>query len=215
MVTGFRGAVLAGVIAAVFATSFLAEPFRGGGWFWDLGNALGLLAFAGLLFQMIPVPRKRSVRRHEVLGYWVLGTAILHAFWFLAGDGTVRFYLLPGGPAHMWLGLAGLIALAVLSVLARMPDRLRVHRHYRQFRKAHRILGFVTVGAAALHVVLSGFYLPAWWQAGVLAGVLVACVSGRRYWARLAHAPAASVSGYLIFGAMACVLFLLIRDGTP
>ncbi len=215
MASASRGTVLAFVIVAVFAISFLAEPFAGGGWFWDLGNALGFLSFAGLLFQMIPAPRGWLARRHEVLGYWVLGIAMLHAFWFLAGDATVRFYLLPGGPAHMWFGLAGLVLLALLSVVARVPDRLRVHRQYRHFRRTHRILGYAVIGTLGLHVVLSGFYLPMWWQAGLLFGLSLACMTGRGYWARLAPARAASVGGYLVLGAIACAVFLLIRDTAP
>lgn len=215
MVIGSRGTVLASLVVSVFAISFLAKPLRGGGWFWDLGNALGFLVFAGLLFQMIPTRRGWPVRPHEVLGYWILGIAILHAFWFLAGDGTVRFYLLPGGPAHMWLGLAGLALLAVLSILARLPDRMRVHRHYHGFRKTHRILGVAVVATAGLHIVLSGFYLPAWWQAALLAALSVACMSGRKYWTRLPYPRAASTANYLVFGAMGSAVFLLIRDAAP
>lgn len=192
--------------------TFLSEPRRGAGWFWDLGNALGFLAFAGLLFQMIPAPRGRPMRRHEILGYVILGIAMLHGFWFLIGDGTVRFHLLPGGPAHMWLGLAGLVLLAVLSILARMPDRLRVHRQYRGFRRVHRILGIAVVVTAGLHMVMNGFYLSAWWQAGALVALSVACMAGRSHWAKLRHPPAASSTNYLVSGALACSLFLLIRN---
>lgn len=47
---------LAVFVALVFAATFLVLPRNGGGWFWEAGNGLGFLAFAGLLFQMIPLP---------------------------------------------------------------------------------------------------------------------------------------------------------------
>ncbi len=206
---------LAGAIAAVFAIGFLAEPLRGAGWFWELGNALGFLALAGILFQMIPMPRGGPVRRHEVLGYWILATALAHAFWFLAGDGTVRFYLQPGAPLYMWLGLAALVLLALLSLLARMPDRMRVHRQYRGFRRTHRWLGQAVVVTAGLHVVLSGFYLPRWWQALLLMALAALCIAGRRLWARLPSPGTASPASYLAAGALAGAAFVLIRNLAP
>ncbi|MBU3028733.1 ferric reductase-like transmembrane domain-containing protein [Paracoccus marinaquae] len=210
-----RGAVLATLVAVVFALTFLALPRLGGGWFWETGNALGFLALAGLLFQMIPYPRSGAARRHERLGYWVLATAIAHAFWFLAGDPTLRVYLQPGAPAHMWLGLFGLLALALLCVLARMPDRMRVHRRYRVFRTLHRGLGLAALAGAGLHVLLSGFYLPSWPQAALLVLICLACSLGRRVWARLQAPPRASAGIYLATGAVAGALFVLIRNLVP
>lgn len=204
--------VLVLVVALVFGATFLVLPRTGGGWFWDIGGALGFLAFAGLLFQMIP--RTRNGRRHEVLGYWVLGTAIVHAFWLLAGDAVVGFYLKPGAPLYMWLGLAGLLALAVLAVLARMPDRMRVHRRFPVFRRVHRILAFITVGTAALHIVRSGFYLPGLPQSLLIGLVLVATCFGRPVWAKLEKPPTASGLGYLAVGVVAVGMFVLSRNLT-
>lgn len=186
----------------------LADPWRSGGVFWDFGNALGFLALAGLMFQMIPGPRGAS-RPHELLGYWILAVAVLHSFWFLAGDAVVRFYLLPGGPPHMWLGLAGLLLLAGLSSLARMPDRMRLHPSYRGFRRVHRHLALACLAATLLHVLLGGFYLPYWWQGAALTGVALACAYGRRIWSRSFPAPVAACLGA---GGVAVILFVLIRE---
>ena len=199
------------VFALVFAATFLPLPRNGGGWFWDFGNGLGFFAFGGLLFQMIP-PLQRPWRRHELLGYWVLGAGIVHAFWFLGGDGTVRFYLLPGAPAYMWLGLAALIAMAVLAVLARMPDRMRIHRRFQTFRQAHRVLAYLTVAAAFLHIVLSGFYLRTWPQIVLLALVAAAACFGRQGWTRLGASSPPSGLTYLAAGVMAVSAFVLIRN---
>lgn len=133
-------------IVAVFLITLLAAPRLGGGWFWDAGNALGFLAFAGLLVQMIPARGARGLPAHERLGYAVLAVAVAHAFWFLLGDGTVRVYLQPDAPLHMLLGLGGLLILAVLTILARMPDRLGLHADYRAFRRTHRMLGLLAAG---------------------------------------------------------------------
>lgn len=203
---------LAIIIALVFVVSFLSLPRNGGGWFWDFGNGVGFLAFAGLLFQMIPPPRARQGRRHELLGYWVLGASIVHAFWFLVGDGTVRFYLMPGAPVYMWLGLAALITMAVLAVIARMPDRRRVHRKFQTFRQMHRALGMFAVATVFLHIVLSGFYLPSWPQIVLLALVAGAACFGRQASAWLGAQTSPSRIGFLAAGVVALGAFVLIRN---
>lgn len=203
---------LAIVVVLVFAVTFLSLPRNGGGWFWDLGNGFGFLALAGLIFQMIPPRHARPGRRHEFIGYWVLGTSIVHAFWFLIGDGTIRFYLLPGAPTYMWLGLAALIVMAVLAVLARMPDRRRVHHNFHVFRRTHRILAYFVAGAAFLHVVMAGFYLPSWLQIVLLALVIVGACFGQKAWSRLTAPPPPSGLTYLAIGAVALGAFSLIRN---
>lgn len=207
-------AVLAVIVALVFLVTFAATPTVGGGWSWDFGNALGFVALAGLLFQMIPYARTRATQRHERLGYWVLAIAILHAFWFLIGDGAIRVYLHPGAPLYMWLGLAALTALAVLTVLARMPDRMRVHRRFRTFRNVHRVLGFAVVAGAALHVILTGFYLSRWVQDLLLALLVAVTCLGRPHWARLGRPPVASGPAYAAAGLAAAAVFLLVRNMT-
>lgn len=203
---------LAIVVALVFAVTFLSLPRNGGGWFWDLGNGFGFLAFAGLVFQMIPPLRARPGRRHEFIGYWVLGTGILHAFWFLGGDGTVRFYLLPGAPAYMWLGLTALIVMAVLAVLARMPDRRRIHYNFHVFRLAHRVLAYFATTAAFMHIVMSGFYLPSWPQVMLLAMIILGACFGWEAWNRLTAPPPPSGLTYLAIGVLALGAFVLIRN---
>ncbi len=55
------------LVAAVFAITFLSAPRLGGGWFWDIGNGLGFVAFAGILAQMIPAVKSGFRARHETL----------------------------------------------------------------------------------------------------------------------------------------------------
>lgn len=203
------------LILLIFGISFLNLPRLGAGWLWDIGNGLGFLAFAGLLFQMIPVRRGRTLKQHELLGYTVLALTFAHAFWLLAGDGVVRFYLMPGAPVHMWLGLAALLALAALTLLARMPERKRLHRDYTRFRQVHRWLGFTLVFAAVGHILLSGFYMRAWWQALALLAAVLAASLGRVHWARLSRPPTATSAAYTAVGLLAIGVFVLIRDLAP
>ncbi|TPE53274.1 ferric reductase-like transmembrane domain-containing protein [Amaricoccus solimangrovi] len=205
-------AVLAAIVGLVFLVSFASGARVGGGWFWDLGNALGFLGLAGILFQMIPAARGAATKRHERLGYWVLAIAGAHAFWFLLGDGAVRVYLQPGAPLAMWLGLAALLVLAPLTLLARMPERARVHRSFRGFRAVHRFLGFAVVGTASLHVALTGFYLTRWLQDALLLAVISACCLGRSYWARLGAPAVASAPAFAAAGLAAAAAFVLARN---
>jgi hypothetical protein len=203
--------VLAGLVVLVFGLTFLSGPTPGGGWFWDLGNGIGFLAFAGLLFQMIPVRGRAAMDAHEGLGYGVLALVLLHGFWFLAGDAAVHVYLQWGAPPHMILGLAAVLALAVLTVLARMPDRLTRHRSYRSFRDLHRTLALVVAGAAALHVVLSRFYLAGLAQALLFAALTLTMCLGRSGWDRVTLRTTAPLAGFLALGAVAVGLFAAIR----
>lgn len=205
-------AVLGAVVGLVFLVTFAGGARPGGGWFWDAGNALGFLALAGLLFQMIPSQRGAATKAHERLGYWVLAIAAAHAFWFLLGDGAVRVYLQPGAPLAMWLGLAALVTLAALTLLARMPDRMRAHRRFRTFRSVHRWLAFGVVGAAALHVALTGFYLARWLQDALLLALVAACCLGRPWWARLGAPPVATGAAYAALGLAAAAAFVLARN---
>lgn len=204
--------VLAAIVALTFLVTFAGGSRVGAGWFWDFGNALGFLALAGILFQMIPYARGAATRRHETLGYWVLAIAALHAFWFLLGDGAVRVYLQPGAPLAMWLGLLGLVLLAVLTALARMPDRMRVHRRFRTFRTVHRVLGFTLVAAVGLHVALTGFYLARWMQDVLLVLLVAGACLGRQQWGRLARPPVATGRAFAAIGLVAAGVFLALRN---
>lgn len=200
------------ITALTFLITFAGGSVVGGGWFWDTGNALGFVALSGILFQMIPYARTVATRLHEHLGYWVLALAFAHALWFLAGDGAVRVYLQPGAPLSMWLGLAALVVLALLTALARMPDRMRITPRFRIFRAVHRTLGFAVTAAAGLHVALTGFYLARWSQNVLLAVLVAACCLGRPLWTRLGRAPVAKGASYLALGAAAGAAFVLARN---
>jgi hypothetical protein len=200
------------ILAAVFLITFLAAPTMGAGWFWDAGNALGFAAFGGLLYLTITSNRRLDVRAHQVLGYGVLLVAIAHAFWFLLGDAAVTEFLKPGAPDYMWLGLVSLLLLGILMTVALVPDRLRIHRNYASFKYWHRVVAIATIASATYHIVVSNFYLGAWYQAALFILVAIAASTGRAYWIKLGQMPIATNLAYVVVSAILGALFVAVRN---
>lgn len=204
---------LALALLTVFAITFLAEPTLGGGVSWDFANAVGFAALGGMLFQMPPTRHDAAAtHRHEWLGYGVLILVAFHALWFLITDGAVHTYLKPGAPIYMWCGAVSLLALTVLVILARLPDRLRAFPSYSAFKLTHRLLGVLAVAGAAYHVIGSGFYLSHWAQAAALIFIAAAFSFGRAFWRNRAAPPPNAVRTYLILAAIGSLVFLLARN---
>jgi hypothetical protein len=166
-------------MAVVFLITFLAAPTMGAGWFWDAGNGIGFAAFAGLLYLTVTSNRRLDVRAHQILGYAVLLLAVGHAFWFLLGDATVVEFIKFGAPDYMWLGIVSVVLLAILIITAIVPDRFRVHKNYPSFKYWHRVLTIAMIASAAYHIVVSNFYLDAWYQAGLFVLISLAVCLGR------------------------------------
>ena len=203
---------LLATLAVVFLITFLAAPTMGAGWFWDTGNGIGFAAFAGLLYLTITSNRRLDVRGHQILGYAVLLLTVGHAFWFLLGDATVVEFIKFGAPDYMWLGIVSIVLLAVLIITAIVPDRLRVHKKYPRFKYWHRVLTIVMIGSAAYHIVVSNFYLDAWYQAGLFILISIAVCLGRAYWIKLGQIAIASPAIYLALSAALTVAFAGLRN---
>lgn len=203
---------LLATFAAVFLLTFLATPAMGGGWFWDTGNALGFAAFAGLLYLTITSSRRFDVRAHQVLGYGVLFVAVAHVFWFLLGDAAVVEFMKFGAPAYMWHGIVSFLLLGILITVALVPDRFRVHRDYPAFKYWHRLLAVVTIGTAAYHIVVSNFYLGAWYQELLFALLASAVAFGRAWWIRLGQMGLAHIGAYLAASALFAGVFVAVRN---
>jgi len=184
----------------------------GAGWFWDAGNGLGFAAFAGLLYLTVTSVRRLDLRRHQQLGYGVLALAAAHAFWFMLGDGAVVEFMKPGAPDYMWHGIASIMLLGFLITVALVPDRFRVHRDYPAFRYWHRVVAVATIATATYHIVASNFYLGAWYQAALFAGLAVTVAFGRTLWVRLANLPVASVPAYVSMSLLFAALFAALRN---
>jgi hypothetical protein len=161
-----RMQVLALTVVLLVLT-WLHEPV-GGGFIWDLLNAIGFVALAacGALHVDAPVrdagPMRSvrdALRHHTALAWTALALVVVHAVGFVMYDPVLLEYLKPGAPAYM---LAGLVALALLGVIvwsARLPRRRRLFSDARRFRLAHRALAAALVGLSVWHVAGSGFYL--------------------------------------------------------
>jgi len=200
------------VLAAVFLTTFLSAPTMGAGWFWDAGNGLGFVAFAGLLYLGITSFRRIDVRAHRLLGYAVLFVAVSHALWFLLGDAAAIEYIKPGAPAYMWLGIVGLLLLFVLVIISLVPDRLKVHKDYPVFLYWHRVLAIATVASCVYHIVFSDFYLASWYQAVLFILVATAASFGRPWWVKFGPVPVVSPAVFLLMTVAFTSVFSVVRN---
>lgn len=203
---------LLATFAGVFLITFLATPMMGAGWYWDAGNGLGFAAFAGLIYLTITSARRIDVRAHQVLGYGVLFVAIAHVFWFMLGDGAVVEFMKLGAPDYMWHGIVSFLLLGFLITVALVPDRFRVHRNYPSFRYWHRVVAIATIGTATYHIVVSNFYLGAWYQGLLFSLLAIAVVFGRAYWIKLGQIPVAKNSVYLLASVVVAAAFAAIRN---
>lgn len=199
-------------LAAVLLVTFLGAPLLGAGWYWDAGNALGYAACAGLLYLATFGRGAADLRAHHRLGQGVLVVALLHAFWFLLGDAAVTVYLLPGAPACLWLGVAGLLLQGALVTGALLPRRWRLPREHPEFRRWHRVLAIGAIVTTGWHVLDSGFYLPRVHQMMLFAG-LAAFACWPRDWQRRWPGHAwPGPRGYPVVVALAVLLFAAIRN---
>ena len=204
--------VLLASFGLVFGLTMIARPTMGAGWFWDAGNGIGFAAFAGILCLMITSSRRLDVRLHQLLGYVVLLLALVHAFWFLLGDAVAAEFLKVGAPDYMWLGVAGLLLLAVLELVALLPDRLRVHRDYAAFRYWHEVLAVVALAAVTYHVLGSGFYLGRWYQVVMFGGLAALVIFGRRWRLRLGQLPIVRPPLFLFVSIVFTAAFAALRN---
>jgi len=203
---------LLATMAVVFLITFLAAPTMGAGWFWDTGNGIGFAAFAGLLYLTITSNRRLDVRAHQIIGYAVLLLVVGHAFWFLLGDATAVEFIKLGAPDYMWLGIVSVVLLAILITTAIVPDRLRVHKDYPSFKYWHRVLTISMIASAAYHVVVSNFYLDAWYQAGLFVLISIAVCLGRAYWIKLGQIAIVTPVVYVALSVSMAVVFAGLRN---
>ena len=112
------------VVTALAVTSALLLcplPASGGAW-WDIGIAVGYIAlvFAATLYlyplrgEGLPHRRLFTLSQHRRIGWIALTLCVLHAAILLIAQPLVGHYLLPSTPLYMLLGIAALVALAVL-----------------------------------------------------------------------------------------------------
>jgi Class III cytochrome C family len=111
-----------GVAVALAAALLLCPLPASGGLAWDTGIAMGYLALvvAATLYLFplrgagLPHRRLFTLSQHRRIGWVALILGLLHTAILLVSQPLVGHYLLPSAPLYMLLGLAGLIALAIL-----------------------------------------------------------------------------------------------------
>ena len=200
------------IFAVVFGITFLAAPLMGDSWFWEAGNGLGFAAFAGLLYLTMTSSRRIDVRAHQLLGYGVLFVAVAHAFWFMFGDAAVAEFMKIGAPDYMWHGIVSALLLGILITVALVPDRLKIHRDYPSFRYWHRIIAVATIATATYHIVVSNFYLGAWYQWMSFVVLAATVAFGRPLWARLGRIPIVSPASFMLVSLAFAIGFTAIRN---
>ena len=178
----------------------------GAGWFWELGNGLGLAALAGILYLCVDRRNGASLKSHEAASWLVLVLVAVHALWFLLGEPLSWQYFIPGHSIHLWSGLLALLLVLLLVFSARTNSRREHFSNYGNFRRWHRWLAVVLVASALHHVISSGLYFPRMWQqlALVAAAVTVLLLPGQN---RLRYA---SLPPLIILSAVVIVLFIVL-----
>lgn len=200
------------IYGVVFLCALLARPFMGGGWMWDLTNALGFAAFAGMLYLNVPISGKRNIRLHQLCGYTVALIAIAHALWFLLWDTASVQYIKPGAPAYMWSGVASVLSLFLAIAISVMPTRRQVHKKYASFKYWHRVLAVFAVATGTHHILLSGYYLTHWYQIALVLGLATAICLGRNVKLDIRQTATATPTALVIASIFGAALFASIRN---
>lgn len=143
----------------VFGLSLLHKPLASAGWQWDSANALGFLAFAGMLYLFIDVGAGRRNRVHQWLSYATAASLLGHVAWFVSTDPTVWHYLAWDAPWYMLTGLAAFFCIAGVMILALPPWRRWWGQNRSAFRNWHYALSLAGIAAAASHILGAGFYI--------------------------------------------------------
>lgn len=167
-----------GLLILVFVIALMANPTLGDGWYWELGNGLGFVCFAALLYLTL---EGRSVGGgrlpyHRLIGYLALLTLMAHSLWFLLGDPIVFEYLKPGSSVYMVLGIFALLLCLVLVLTSIINARQKVYHGHAAFKLWHRYMAISLLFMSAVHIALSGFYFDNILQIGLLAALVLAVV---------------------------------------
>ena len=209
MIRGSSKIIWPASLLLVFALALLGSSLHGDGWFWALGNSLGLLVYALLLILVINGRGGlgRS-ERHRWLGIAVIVTLVGHCAWFLIGDPITLEYLKLGAPHYMVAGLLSFGLLLLLSASSLVSYRGRSYSTYGSFRNWHKYLSVLAVVTALIHILLSGLYFSDYWQWGVLMLVSI----GVYFAPKWLKADYSFQRPYIVLAAIAAVtVFVLIR----
>ncbi len=189
--------------ALVFGLSLLHEPRASAGWAWDAANAVGFLAFAGMLYLFIDVGTGRRNRIHQWVSYSVAGALLIHVLWLIATDPTVWHYLAWDAPWYMHTGLAAIMLVIAVIVLALPMWRRWWGQNRAAFRSWHYALSALGVGLAVSHIVGTGFYVSSPVEVGLYAALCAAvALASRRASGMTPQITPAQLSGVIALAGL-------------
>ena len=161
-------------LVGVFFIALTPNLMHGDALFWEAANAIGFVAFAGLLILLANGYRKAGYSHfHRWVGITVFAAMLLHSLWFLIADEAVLQYVLPAAPVHMVLGISALLISTLLTASSFQRPRKVAYTNAKTFRYWHNWQSIFIVVLSALHISLSGFYFVSPWQ-WVSLGILTA-----------------------------------------
>ena len=168
------------LVFIVFAITLVHGPLQAAGWFWDGGNALGILAFSGMLYLFLDVGASRRQRIHQLISYGVMASLLIHVAWLWVPDQTIWYYMTWDGPAYMIAGSVALLLLVAVTLLALPATRKVWHLHHAQFKRWHYWCSFTAISGGFWHIAGSGFYFSSL-ESWLLLAVIVAIVGARHF----------------------------------
>lgn len=195
------------MVPLLFALTLLSEPRLGADWIWDTGNAIGYLALGALLYLFLDPGLGPRQRLHRWIGYLAAGAVALHALWLLLLDPTLWYYLSPGAPAGMLLGLAALVLLLGLVLLAAPAWKRWFEPDAPTFRRWHWTLAALVLTGSCWHVLGSRLYVSSI-EATLVCGLALIIVIGQRFrwWPR-----SAAPGRVLALLPLLAVVFVLVK----
>lgn len=170
----------------ILVTTLLDGLVPASGFLWDLINALGFCALAGLVFlawEAQSPARHPGVRMHSNLAITVAVLTGLHIMGFLLIDPVTIEYLKLKAPLYMLAGIIGAVLILFLTITSFPNMRQRVYRMFKQFRYLHLVLSISAMGLAAWHVLGTAYYSNTWYKQLLLILIIIG-IPLFAYWSR-------------------------------
>jgi len=149
---------------------------------WEIAQAVGLCAVAACLALCVLAVRPRAgapgafpIRAHELLGWLVLGAAVLHIGLLFGADHRVVEHIKLTAPRYEYAGILALLTLLFLTLPAGAAVRRRLWPRHRNFQAAHVGAACLLVVTLAVHVVATGRYIQG--RVHVVAYILVSGIA--------------------------------------
>ena len=203
-------------LLGVFVIALVPNLSHGEALFWEAANALGFVAFAGLLILVANGYRKSGHSHfHRWLGITVFAAMMLHALWFIIADSAVLEYLVPGAPVYMVLGMSAFLFSILLTVSSLKRPRKAAYTSGGSFRFWHNWQSIVIVVLSLLHISLSGFYFvsPSQWALLAMFAALSFLLPAKATPVKKAERQQSFIElrSLLILCVVVMLIFLLVR----